>query len=98
MWRIFLQNNRFTKPVITTAGRYPAWVMKTAFFAAAITIIFPTTIIVLLGLLIGGLVFFVLSIIARVLQLLGLEANPNAQSPDPPANDGRENVRVMDSE
>ena len=100
MWRILLQNNRMAQPFLATASKYPAWVMRTAFTAAAITIILPMIVIVLAGLLIGFTVFFVLSIIARIMQLLGLEpaSQHGTSAPEQPVSDGRDNVRVMDGD
>jgi len=98
MWKVLLQNNRMAQPFLVTASRYPAWVLKITFLCAAITIILPMIVILFAGLLVGLVVFFVLSLVARILQLLGLESQPITQQPGAPIDDGRENVRVMDND
>ena len=96
MWRILLQQNQTYRSLHARMGGHPTWVIRAAVTITLLVIVIPMIAIVCIGLLIGMCVFFVLSLIAKVMDLLGLSAPGPATSTMEP--ELRRNVRVVEED
>jgi|GEM_PF-1977822 len=95
MWRVYVNNGRnwMNQQAYRTTG-LPGWVLWTASVAAFLVIAIPLIALVVAAVLVGGLVFLVLGLIATVVngisRLFGGLSGRSSSS-----DDGRVNVRVM---
>jgi len=94
MWRILLQQNPRFRSMHAQLGQHPAWVVRTAILCAVITLAIPMIVIIAAAMLVGLVVFVVLSLIAKLMSLLGL--SPTAEAPGEPTVDLRRNVRIVE--
>jgi len=80
----------------------PSWPLKIALLIGSLVVVVPLVVLAIAGLVVGVAVFIVLSLVARLLEALGLASSPAESTParnDPPYNtDGRENVHVLKDE
>ena len=96
-WRVYVRDHpQYGRWYQRVEGR-PGWVWKSAITAAVLIIIIPLVLLSLAAILVGVLVFLVLGLIASILRLFQ-PGNRSGQPPMSPrsADDGRENVRIMD--
>lgn len=93
----FQSHPQFGQAVRFATGR-PPWVLKATGFVAVIVFAIPLIALALLmiaALFITGVAWVVFSFIARVIDALAGYGNTNTPAQTPPADDGRENVRVI---
>jgi hypothetical protein len=91
MWRVFIQQNPALGSIHARLNRHPSWVTRTAILCTLAVIMVPLVLLILAGLLVGALVFAVLSVVARTMDLFGGAA---VSRPEPL----RRNVRVIDED
>lgn len=91
-----------THPQFGQAARFatgrPPWVLKATGLVAVLVFAIPLIALALLmiaALFITAVAWFVFSTIARVFDALTGQGRSNGVPPEPPADDGRENVRVI---
>ena len=87
MWRQYLRSHPRFSVWYERLDRSPGWVNRIAVTAAVLTVVLPLVLLALAALVVGVIVFTLLSIVARLLALL---AGGGAAVPD-----GRVNVRVV---
>lgn len=93
MWKVFIQQNRTFGPLYQRMSRHPSWVTRTAITCTLAVIVLPLITLIMLGLLVGIVTFFILAAIATVLGWFGVNETSEEHS------DGvRQNVRVVDDE
>lgn len=90
MWKLFIQQNRTFGPIYQRMSRHPAWVTRTAITCTLAVIVIPLIVLIMLGLFVGIVVFYVLAAVATVMGWFGAGERENDQS--------RDNVRVVDDE
>ena len=83
-------------PIVQRFDGPRGWVLRLALTCAAITILLPLAILLLAGLIVGMTVFIVLSLMASLLEMLGLGGAREQRQP--PGDHERRNVRVIDTE
>ncbi len=90
---------RYGQYVRLATGR-PPWVLKATAVVAVVTFAIPLVALALLllaALAVTAVAWVIFSFIGRVLDALtGKTVDPDALSPTPPGDDGRENVRVVE--
>ena len=93
MWKTYVREHPQFGRWYVGVERQPSWVVKAAAIAGVLVIVVPVVLLTLAALVVAGLVFLVGSLLARILRLFG---NPMREPVRYPADDGRENVRVID--
>jgi MFS superfamily sulfate permease-like transporter len=94
MWRVILQQNQTFRTFNAQMSRYPAWVTRTAILCAMAVIVIPVMLLIVAGLLVGVLVFAVLSLVARVMELFGGSGGAVGTADEPL----RRNVQVIEDD
>ncbi|MCC7145838.1 MAG: hypothetical protein IT443_05285 [Phycisphaeraceae bacterium] len=89
MWRTYIRSNRWTSPWASQVERHPGWVAKTALVAALLVIVLPLALLFFTAVLVGVVVFAVLSLTVRLKAWLGGVFRAGS------LGDGRRNVRVI---
>ncbi len=96
MFKVFLEQNQSYRTFSTRLNGHPGWVLRWAFLAGTLVMVIPMFVFVTAGLLVGAIVFIILSLVAKLMNLLGLgQANAIPAEPDP---DLRRNVRVVEED
>ncbi len=93
----FQSHPQFGQAARLATGR-PPWVLKATGLVAAIVFAIPLIALALLmiaALFITAVAWVVFSFIARVVDTLTGQGSGGPQMPSPPADDGRENVRII---
>ena len=93
----FQTHPQFGQAVRFATGR-PPWVLKATGFVAVIVFAIPLIALALLmiaALFITAVAWFVFSTIARVIDVITGQGQDEGPDTRPPADDGRENVRVI---
>lgn len=96
MWRVFIQQNQKLGAFQARLNPQSAWALRWAVTMGLLVVILPAIVLVLAAILVGVCVFFVLSLVGKIMALLGIgesESKPAAQP-----FDLRTNVRVMEEE
>lgn len=97
MWRLFLSQSPRLLALHSRFRRYPPWVLRTAVLCAVLTVAIPLMLLVIGGILVGVIVFLLLALVAKIMEMLGMGAP--AQRDD--AGDvlaQRRNVRIVEEE
>lgn len=93
----FQSNPQFAQATRFATGR-PPWVLKATGFVAVLVFAIPLIALALLmiaALFITGVAWVVFSFFARVIDTLTGYGKPSEAVQTPPADEGRENVRVI---
>ncbi|MEM1445470.1 MAG: hypothetical protein AAGF84_05395 [Planctomycetota bacterium] len=85
---------QFARQVITRRARLP---VRLGVLSALLVGVLPIVAILVGAIVVGGLVYFVASLIGKFLGLFGIGGEASRVTPaTDPVDDGRENVRVME--
>lgn len=93
----FQSHPQFGQAVRFATGR-PPWVLKATGFVAVLVFAIPLIALALLmlaALFITGVAWVLFSFVARIIDTLTGQGGDAAHTPSPSADDGRENVRVI---
>lgn len=93
----FQTHPQFGQAVRFATGR-PPWVLKATGLVAVVVFAIPLIalgLLMLAALFLTAVAWFVFTTVARVIDTLTGQGSGEPPSPGPPAEDGRENVRVI---
>ena len=97
-WKVFLDQGAAADPRfgrLTQQWARPAWPVKLGLMAGVAVVILPLIVVVLAGLLVGGTVYAVGSMIQRITDGVAGGGPGRSQPTAEPGDDVRENVRVI---
>ena len=96
MWRVFIQQNPRLNAFQARMNPHSIWAMRWAVTISLLVVILPAIVLVLAAMLVGLCVFFILSLVGKVMSLFGMGGNESKPASEEAGL--RQNVRVVEED